>query len=100
MLKSINKQLNEGKLPTEFYDMIYPQQKENINIDWNKVQYNSFYKSYDYFDGRFKCDYSHIQGFDKVIEEIAKNNSHKTPLDEILERQEEKSNTTLINDDK
>jgi hypothetical protein len=87
-INSINKQLEKGELPIEFYDLIYPKEKkEEITIDWEKVKYNSFYRSFDYYNARFSCDYSHITGFDKVIQSIADKNKEKSPLDEILERQ-------------
>jgi hypothetical protein len=53
-------------------------------LDWSKLQYNNIYKSYDYFESRFSGDYSHILGFDKIIEKMA--NHSLTPLEEMEQR--------------
>ena len=39
-------------------------------LDWSKLQYNNIYKSYEYFESRFSGDYSHIPGFDKIIQNM------------------------------
>ena len=53
-------------------------------VDWSKLQYNNIYKSFDYYDSRFSGDYSHIPGFDLIIEKLAK--TALTPLQEIEQR--------------
>lgn len=97
-ITNINKQLEKGELPIEFYDLIFPEPEKDI-IDWEKVKYNSFYKSYDYYESRFNLDYSHIKGFEKVIESIVEKNKNKTPLDEINERIEEAKNQENNNEE-
>ena len=54
-------------------------------IDIQQLQYNAFYKSYEYFENKFPPGHEAIPGFDKVIEYLADN--AKSPLDEITERQ-------------
>ena len=53
-------------------------------IDWSRLQYNKLYKTFDYFDSRFSGDYSHIPGFELIIEKIAEN--VLTPLEEMEQR--------------
>lgn len=54
------------------------------DVNWSKLQYNNIYKSFDYFDSRFTCDYSHIPGFDIIIQKMAEN--ALTPYEEIQQR--------------
>lgn len=68
--------------------------KQQDKIDWSRLQYNNLYKSYDYFESRFSGDYSHIQGFDLIIEKMAE--SALTPLEEMEKRISE---ALLYNDD-
>lgn len=53
-------------------------------VNWSKLQYNNIYKSYDYFDSRFSGDYSHIPGFDLIIQQMAE--SALTPFEEMQQR--------------
>lgn len=64
------------------------------NVDWSKLQYNNIYKSFDYFDSRFTCDYSHIPGFDIIIKKMAE--QALTPFEEMQQRI---SDALLYNDD-
>lgn len=64
------------------------------DVDWSKLQYNNIYKSFDYFDSRFSGDYSHIPGFDIIIEKMAQ--QALTPFEEIQQRI---SDALLYNDD-
>lgn len=64
-------------------------------LDWDKLQYNNLYKSYDYFDSRFSGDYSHIPGFDLIIMKMAED--ALTPFEEMQHRISE---ALLYNDDK
>ena len=74
--------LNQGILPDGFNFTLKPSP-----IDWDKVRYNSLYKDFSFHEKKFPNGYDSIPGFDKIIEEIAKN--AKTPLEEILERSRE-----------
>ncbi len=53
-------------------------------VDWSKLQYNNTYKTYDYFDSRFTGDYSHIPGFDVIINKMVE--KALTPYEEIQQR--------------
>ena len=53
-------------------------------VDWSRLQYNNIYKTYDYFDSRFSGDYSHIPGFDSIINKMAQN--ALTPFEEMEQR--------------
>lgn len=63
-------------------------------LDWSKLQYNNLYKSFDYFDSRFSGDYSHIPGFDLIIQKMAE--QALTPFEEMQQRISE---SLLYNDD-
>ena len=71
-------------------------------VDWNQLQYQTMYKSPEYIASKFSGDFSHLPGFDKVIEYLAKNT--KTPLDELLSRyniideQQEDGNDTNLSE--
>ena len=51
----------------------------------NKIQYNNYYQSYEFFENKFPKGYDNIIGFSDVIEDMSKNAKLKTlnPLDEI-----------------
>ena len=53
-------------------------------VDCSKLQYNNIYKTYDYFDSRFSGDYTHIPGFDIIIQKMAE--KALTPYEEIQQR--------------
>jgi len=79
---NIVQQLKKGLLPNE---LKYSEQ-EKEEIDWAKVQYNSFYKSPEFFASKFPSEWADtFPAFDKICEEMAAN--AKTPLEEIEERQ-------------
>ena len=63
-------------------------------VDWSKLQYTNSYKSFDYFDSRFSGDYSHIPGFDLIIQNMA--DKALTPYEEMQQRISE---ALLYNDD-
>ena len=79
---NIVQQLKKGQLPNE---LKYSEQ-EREEIDWAKVQYNSFYKTPEYFASKFPPEWSgNFPAFEKICEVMAANT--KTPLEEIEERQ-------------
>jgi hypothetical protein len=81
MSKKIVELLNKGILPDELNfgeKIIEP-------IDWAKVKYNTFYKSPEFYEGKFPEGFKSIPGFDKIIDNIVVNG--KTPLEEITARQ-------------
>ena len=56
-----------------------------VSIDFNKIQYNNYYQSYEFFESKFPKGYDNIVGFSDVIENMATNAKLKNinPLDEI-----------------
>lgn len=63
-------------------------------VDWSKLQYTNIYQTYDYFDSRFSGNYSHIPGFNLIIQKMA--DKALTPYEEIQQRI---SDALLYNDD-
>ena len=51
----------------------------------NKIQYNNYYQSYEFFECKFPKGYDNIIGFSDVIKSMATNAKLKNinPLDEI-----------------
>jgi hypothetical protein len=84
-LKEINKLLSQGILP----DCLNFQLHQNDQIDWEKVRYNSFYKSFEFAESKFPPGHENIPGFDKVIESCIPT---QTPLEEMNDRIESKAN--------
>jgi len=74
------KLLNNDILPSQLDYNLNPV----INYDVNKIQYNSYYKSFEFFDSKFPSGFENMPGYYNIINEI-KNNA-KTPLDEMNDR--------------
>jgi hypothetical protein len=53
-------------------------------IDWDKLEYNPTYKSFDYYANKFPTGWEYLTGFEKIIENMAKN--AKSPLEEMEDR--------------
>ena len=80
MSKSFTKLLNSlhnGVLPDE---LTYKTTTYDT-FDLDKVRYNSFYRSDEYFLSKYPKGFNNITGFNKIIE-YSKNNA-KSPLEEI-----------------
>jgi hypothetical protein len=80
--KSVIKSLLQGELPDELNFGLKPAD----SIDWEKVKYNTFYKSPQFFESKFPDCMKSLPAFDKIIETIASNTT-KSPLEEMLERE-------------
>ena len=68
--------------------LFYNIDKNIVQIDPNKISYNNYYKSFDFYENKFKGDYTFIPGFYKVIEnmsEVAIKND-VSPLKELEEK--------------
>jgi len=85
-LRRINQSLEKGIVPPEF--MFFG--NINDNVDWEKVRYNTFYKSTDYFLNKFPSGFENLPGAEKIISEMAE--TVKTPLEEMREREQEAIN--------
>jgi hypothetical protein len=79
IIASFNKMLLNGMIPNQ---LNYKEQKPD-EIDWDKVRYNSFYRSFEFTEQKFPPGHECIPGFDKVIESCIPT---KSPLQEIEER--------------
>ena len=73
--------LNQGILP----DSLNFNLTTTNEVDIERLQYNVFYRQYEFWQSKFPDGHQSIPGFEKVIDHIAKNS--KSPLDEILEKQ-------------
>lgn len=80
-IRELNEQFNKGILPDELNFGI---QKEFV-LDINKIKYNAFYRSYDFYESKFPKGYESIPGFDNIISYMAKkaDDKKKSPLDEL-----------------
>ena len=82
-IKSINNSFINGFITNcLFYNA---SSEYNMSIDMNKIQYNNYYQSYEFFQSKFPKGYDNIIGFSDVIENMAANAKLKNlnPLDEI-----------------
>jgi hypothetical protein len=60
-----------------------------MHVDINKVSYNSYYNSFDFYSKKFPIGWDSIPGFGLVIQEMA--NKSLSPLEEMIERNNIKS---------
>ena len=82
-IKSINNRFINGFIPNCLFYNASPEY--NMSIDMNKIQYNNYYQSYEFFESKFPKGYDNIIGFSDIIENMATNAKLKNlnPLDEI-----------------
>ncbi len=78
--------MEEIELPYELDYNTVPRNSKTFELDWEKLNYNGYYKSYAFYASKFSGDFSSIPGFEQVIEEMVKNS--KYPLEGWIERQE------------
>ena len=69
----------EYENPYELTYNLIPQHK--YDIDESKLQYQNEYKTFDFYAQRIPYDYSHLKGFDKLIQLMA--DTALTPLEEL-----------------
>jgi len=86
--------LSMGELPDEIN---YTKSNSNQTIDWDKVRYQSFYRTFDFQAQRLPQGWESIAGFDKVIQKLA--DTAKTPLEELETRQAKKESLEQILDE-
>jgi hypothetical protein len=72
--------LNRGILP----DGLNFSLKKNQVIDWEKVRYNTYYQSPEFWQNKL-TSLENIPGYDKLIEKMAEKSL--SPLDEMILRQ-------------
>jgi hypothetical protein len=73
-------QLNAGILPDA---LNYTGEKQFEGVDVAKLQYNAFYRSYDFYLNKFPKGMENLPGFEKVLEHIQEKNADNSPLKEI-----------------
>ena len=89
MSRNINKvvnDINNGILPIELV-FVKNNDESNCNIDLAKLQYNTFYRTPQYFDGLMPECIKQLPGYDKMIEKMVENNKDMTLSKAIDERQ-------------
>lgn len=83
-IKKLIKSLEQGICPDELNFGL----RQNDEIDWEKVRYNTFFKSRDFFENKFPEGFESIPGFDNIIDQIVEKNKDNSPLKEMKERSE------------
>jgi hypothetical protein len=84
-IKRINNLLKSGVIPVELdFVNISP----NEPIDWEKVAYNTFYKTPEFFINKFPAGFESLPGWERIVDKMISN--AKSPLEEMEERQNEK----------
>jgi hypothetical protein len=88
-MEKLNEDLNNGIVPPEL-DF---SNRTETNIDWNKVLYNSFYRSYEFYEKRYAKEIAGISGFDHVVRNIVetKETEKIDPLTEYNNRLSEQN---------
>ena len=80
-IEKLNNQFVNGILPDELNYTEKPEEQ----LDISKIQYQSFYRTFEYAASKFPPGWESIPGFDKVIESCIPKQS---PLEQILELKE------------
>ena len=89
MSRNINKvvnDINNGILPIELV-FVKNNDESNCNIDLAKLQYNTFYRTPQYYDGLMPECIKQLPGYDKMIEKMIEDNKDMTLSKAIDERQ-------------
>ena len=89
MSRNINKvvnDINNGILPIELV-FVKNNDESNCNIDLAKLQYNTFYRTPQYYNGLMPECIKQLPGYDKMIEKMVENNKDMTLSKAIDERQ-------------
>ena len=100
----MEKTIEEHKIEINVVNNPMFQWSETLNlpsvVDWNQLQFQNIYKTHEYVASKFSGDFSHLSGFDKIIENIAMKTT--TPLEELLsrynianEQQEDRDDTNI-----
>ena len=86
-IRKLNESLEKGILPPELF-FGETTQRCNDEIDWSKVQYNTFYKSNEYFLSKLPKPIHKLPGIENIIEHMKE--KALTPLEEMELRQQGK----------
>jgi len=82
-MNHINKALESGRIPNE---LNYTSSKDVFTLDLEKLRYNTFYKTHEYFDKRFHPCLKSLPGYDKIIDSIVEQNKDNSLTKEMAER--------------
>ena len=82
--QEILRKLEKGELPEE---LDFRPKEQTPEIDWAKIQYNTYYRSDEYITNLFpnSMAFQNLPASDKIIESIRDNIT--TPLEEMEKRQ-------------
>jgi len=85
-------------LDSEAFDYAGTFQIKSV-VDWDKLQYNSSYKSPEFFRNKFPSGFEYLAGFDTLFEKMAEN--AKSPYEEMMSRGvcENKLSVNIKNDE-
>jgi len=78
-LSQILNDLDNGILPIELDYNI----KENDPIDISKIQYNAFYRNYEFYQNKFPDGLKNLPGFNDYINYVVESKKNITPLQEL-----------------
>lgn len=78
-LENLIKQLEQGICPNE---LNFRSDRED-DFDWDKVRYNTFFKSNEFFKNKFPEALQSLPAFDKIIDMIVDKNKDNSPLKEM-----------------
>lgn len=82
-MEKLNRALAKGDIPNE---LNYTATKQNDMIDLEKLRYNTFYKSHDYFDQRFHPCIKKLPGYEKILDTIVEKNKDNSLTKEMADR--------------
>lgn len=79
----LNKTLQNGEIPNE---LNFTSSKDAYVLDWDKIKYNTFYKTPEYFDKRFNPCLKNLPGYDKILNLIVEANEDNSLTKEMVKR--------------
>jgi hypothetical protein len=79
-MDKLNELLNAQILPDE---LNYSGQQNFSGVNLEKLKYNAFYRSYNFYLDKFPPGFDGLPGFTQIIESIQEKNADNTPLKEI-----------------
>jgi len=88
-ISKVMQELNNGILPPEL--MFIKNENDNV-IDLDKLKYNTFYKTPEYFDSMLPNCLKQLPGYEKMLERIVKDNENITLSQAINNRKKNEEN--------
>lgn len=85
-IRKLNESFEKGILPPELFFGINPHGAEE-ELDWSKIQYNTFFKTNEYFLSKLPKPIHSLPGIENIIEHMKE--KALTPLEEIEMRHKE-----------